>query len=154
VQLSNYSTELRHGVCILNNLVIPREEGFGPPILDLRKLVKMKTFEEFVNENTTKLAEKYFVVGGDKEEFLQKEYASFVKTCNIVNFKNGSKVADANILSCKGEILPSTSVNTVTRGDKGYVNVNGTFSILYSDGTTKQVDGKVQIRFKDFVNVK
>lgn len=114
----------------------------------------MKTFEEFVNENTTKLAEKYFVVGGDKEEFLQKEYASFVKTCNIVNFKNGSKVADANILSCKGEILPSTSVNTVTRGDKGYVNVNGTFSILYSDGTTKQVDGKVQIRFKDFVNVK
>ena len=68
------------------------------------------------------------------------------------NFKNGSKVAEANILSCKGEILPSTSVNTVTRGDKGYVNVNGTFNIIYSDGTSKQVEGKVQIRFKDFVN--
>lgn len=112
----------------------------------------MKTFEEFVTENKTKLAEKYFTVGGDKEEFLQKEYASFVKACNIINFKNGSKVAEANILSCKGEILSSTSVNTVTRGDKGYVNVNGTFNIIYSDGTSKQVEGKVQIRFKDFVN--
>lgn len=114
----------------------------------------MKTFEEFVTENKTKLAEKYFTVGGDKEEFLQKEYASFVKACNIINFKNGSKVAEANILSCKGEILPSTSVNTVTRGDKGYVNVNGTFNIIYSDGTSKQVEGKVQIRFKDFMDVK